>query len=161
MPRIDLERLIAKMRAKGMTPLIIARVLDLDEDEVLAVPFTTEVLSGGPEELGSAMQDLAWRAYYQAVDLLEHGTIPVRMALIRTIYSRTSAYLRQTEPHELESLRAAFQDMIEQATLNDDGSNTNGGGESPSNIIEIPAVEITSLGRTANNPRQIRGTETD
>lgn len=160
---LDLEKVIAGMKAKGMPASLVASVLDIDEELVANVDFKSGVHSRQtPEDLGHAMQDLAWRAYFQAIDLLENGSYPVRIALIRSIYSRTAAYMRDAVPQTHEELRTLLVDILEQSTVEETAEDVNKyiyrATPEQSDESAIQEDELAPLDRAAINSGQKRGT---
>lgn len=112
-PNPDADAFIARMLGKGVPAGQVASLLDIPVDYVRTISFGRELQTNEPVELGEAMLDLGWRAYWEARNILEEGSFPAKLALIRTIYTRTAAYMKGTTPATFDDLRAELRSLIE------------------------------------------------
>lgn len=112
-PKAVLEKLLNA----GYQPTLLARILDVDLDNVRSMtPKTRQQYAPSLEELREAIRVVAWQAIAQMQATFTSGTHEQKMRLAQGLLAPMvrQAIAQADAPKELEELRADFESMMEE-----------------------------------------------
>lgn len=107
---------IAHRLADHGVPLeVISQALDQPMAE-LARSLKRTVLTPEDEQLAGGMRQLAWRVHSEAMWILENGHPDQKMAIIRTVLSKTAGLIGQESTTSFEESRQAVARIFDHMT---------------------------------------------
>lgn len=117
---------ISRLLAKGLSPVDIANLLDLDLADIVAISGTVDrdTPTTDTDQLTTAMSQYAVRAFMEGMRLLDEGTIPVKLRLIQGAMSHTLRFLQTQSPKELDELRVEMSDILHSVSTDDTEPNS-------------------------------------
>ncbi len=136
-----------RLGENGMSPVKIAEVLDLDVEQVLALPIQRNITEMQELDIPTLAGHISWRVYEEVMDILNNGSPPQKLSIIRLILSFMMRGAQLQTPHEMEEVKNRFRSLIEQTALTDDDDD-----ESSHVWQEIEEDEPTSLYGTSDDP---------
>ncbi len=137
-----------RLGENGMSPVKIAEVLDLDVEQVLALPIQRNITEMQELDIPTLAGHISWRVYEEVMDILNNGSPPQKLSIIRLILSFMMRGAQLQTPHEMEEVKNRFRSLIEQTALTDDDDDD----ESSHVWQEIEEDEPTSLYGTSDDP---------
>ena len=100
-----LESACARLLEAGVPPTAIAKAFQIEVAAVKDLQASLHVQQYGTAEISEAMNFLLWRAYQDALTILESAPSATRTRFIITLLSRQSTILGKQSPEELGRMR--------------------------------------------------------
>ena len=107
-----LESIIARLLEVGVPPTAISKAFQVDVLAIKDLQASLNVSKYGTAEIGEAMNYLLWRAYQDALSILESAPSATRTRFITTLLSRQSTILGKQSPEELGRMRDQLSDLF-------------------------------------------------
>ena len=107
-----LEQIVICLLEVGVPPTALSKAFRVDVDAIKEIQATLLVQKYGTAEISEAMNFLMWRAYQDALSILESAPSATRMRFITTLLSRQSVILGKESPQSLERMRSELNNLI-------------------------------------------------
>lgn len=107
-----LETLATRLLEVGVPPTAISKAFAVDIEAVRTLQSTLRITPYGTAEITEAMNFLMWRAYHDALDILDSAPSTSRQRFITTLLSRQSLILGKESPEGLNKMRAELQELV-------------------------------------------------
>jgi DNA-binding IclR family transcriptional regulator len=107
-------KVLTRLVQAGYSPVTMARVLDVPVEELLD-RLPRDVADGviaDDEMLRRGVRAVAWRVVSEMMALMDHGSQPVRMAVIRALGPKLAALLADDDRDHLADLRQDFARLV-------------------------------------------------
>ena len=114
-----LENICTRLLAVGVPPTAIAKAFQVDPQAIKDLQSTINIQKYGTPEISEAMNFLMWRAYQDALIILESGPSATRTRFITTLLSRQSVILGKESPQSLERIRGELESLIRDVNVAD------------------------------------------
>jgi len=107
-----LESICARLLEVGVPPTAIGKAFQIDVEAIKDLQSTLLTQRYGTAEISEAMNFLMWRAYQDALTILESAPSVTRQRFITTLLSRQSVILGKQSPQALERIRNELESLI-------------------------------------------------
>ena len=107
-----LETICTRLLQVGVPPTAIAKAFSVDVTAIKDLQATLHIRQFGTAEISEAMSFLMWRAYQDALNILESAPSATRTRFITTLLSRQSVILGKQSPEELTRMRDQLSDLF-------------------------------------------------
>jgi hypothetical protein len=107
-----LDSIIVSLLEVGVPPTAIGRAFQIDPHVIKERQADIYVQRYGTAEISEAMNYLMWRAYQDALSILESAPSATRTRFITTLLSRQSIILGKESPQSLERMRNELSSLI-------------------------------------------------
>ena len=107
-----LESICTRLLSVGVPPTALAKAFEVDVDAIKELHATILVQQYGTAEITEAMNYLMWRAYEDALSILDSAPVVQRTRFITTLLSRQSVILGKQSPESMQRLRAELEGLI-------------------------------------------------
>ena len=107
-----LDSIVVRLLEVGVPPTAIARAFLIDSYVVKERQANLLVQNYGTAEISEAMNFLMWRAYQDALSILDSAPSATRTRFITTLLSRQSVILGKESPQSLERMRGELENLI-------------------------------------------------
>lgn len=114
-----LEQITTRLLSCGVPPSAIARAFEVDIDAIKSLQATLYVQQYGTAEISEAMNFLMWRAYRDALEILDSAPVVQRTRFITTLLSRQSIILGKQSPEGMQRLRTELESLITSINVED------------------------------------------
>lgn len=141
----DQYAMIRRLLAAGYSPVALSLALRMDLDEVAALSPEKENLATPDSLIEDGLRILAWRTIEEASRILDEGTPPLKMQLIKTFGTQMRDILGTNSSDGLDDLREQMNSILDEIR-----------GEVIGDVQEHGA-----LGEATDDPDQRSGVETD
>jgi hypothetical protein len=138
-----LESIIVCLLEVGVPPTALSRAFRVSVEPIKELQAQLYVQKYGTAEISEGMNFLMWRAYQDALSILDNAPSATRTRFITTLLSRQSVILGKESPQSLERMRNEFNSLI--ASI---------GVEDPTIPSIYATSEFTPLDREANDPEE-------
>lgn len=107
-----LELICTRLLEVGVPPTAIGKAFDVDTDAIKELQATLNIGSYGTAEISEAMNYLMWRAYRDALEILDSAPVTQRTRFITTLLSRQSMILGKQSPEGMNRMRGELEALI-------------------------------------------------
>jgi hypothetical protein len=107
-----LEPISIRLLQVGVPPTAISKAFQVDVDAIKELQATLDVQQYGTAEIAEAMNFLMWRAYRDALEILDSAPVTQRTRFITTLLSRQSMILGKQSPEGMNRMRAELEGLI-------------------------------------------------
>lgn len=154
---IDDPEVIQQLLGKGMPPATVAMALDIPLELVQEYATARTTRTTDAEELTTAMNQFAWRAFDEGMRLLDEGTPAIKVRLISGAMGHTLRLLNAQSPKELEETRAELSSLLHAVSTDDTQDSIYADFPDPDDAIyyDPSAVEIDTFSPEVNDPDEI------
>jgi hypothetical protein len=111
-----LDGIIVSLLEVGVPPTAIARAFRIDQFAIKERQSQLHISQYGTAEISEAMNFLMWRAYQDALSILDSAPSATRTRFITTLLSRQSIILGKESPQSLERMRDELNNLV--STIN-------------------------------------------
>lgn len=132
-----LPEIASRLSAQGVSLEVIASALSLPVTE-LALSLHQTRLIPEDEQLAMGMRELAWKAWAEAMNILESGHPDQKMAIMRITLGRTAGMIGQESSQSHEQIKASLDSLL--AGMRD---------------IPTPATPVIPLDIPSNAPKNV------
>jgi hypothetical protein len=108
----DAIDLVSSLLAHSIPPTAIAKALAIDADFTRSLLSQLRTQRYGTAEISEAMTFLMWKAYDEAIDMLQTSSPAIRLRTINMILSRSVGMASRQDPEEFERLRKHMESLI-------------------------------------------------
>jgi hypothetical protein len=112
-----LETVCTLLLEVGVPPTALSRAFRVDVHAIKELQATLHVERYGTAEISEAMNFLMWRAYQDALSILESAPSATRTRFITTLLSRQSIILGKESPQSLERMRGELESLIAEVNV--------------------------------------------
>jgi hypothetical protein len=112
-----LENICTRLLEVGVPPTAIAKAFQVEVQSIKDLQSTILVSKYGTAEISEAMNFLMWRAYQDALIILESAPSATRTRFITTLLSRQSVILGKQSPQALEQIRGELESLIRDVNI--------------------------------------------
>lgn len=107
-----LEEVCVRLLEVGVPPTSLSKAFNVDVAAIKDLQAQLHTVMYGTAEISEAMNFLMWRAYRDALDILESAPSATRTRFITNLLSRQSVILGKESPQSLERMRGELQSLI-------------------------------------------------
>lgn len=106
---------IERLLAGGIKPTMLASMLDVPLDDVLAlIPEERRKAIKSDAAIEAGLRELAWRTIEEAMMILDEGNLDLKMKLISKFGGDMARVLTNTDKDDMEDMRREFADLAKQ-----------------------------------------------
>jgi hypothetical protein len=107
-----LEPICTRLLEVGVPPTAISKAFQVEVDAIKELQSTLDVQRYGTAEIAEAVNFLVWRAYQDALEILDSAPATQRQRFITTLLSRQSMILGKQSPEGMNRMRAELEGLI-------------------------------------------------
>jgi hypothetical protein len=106
------EEITARLLSVGVPPTAISKAFNVDVEAVKDFQAELLTVAYGTPEIAEAMSYLMWRAYRDAIEILDSAPATQRTRFITTLLSRQSMILGKQSPEGMNRIRGELESLI-------------------------------------------------
>lgn len=106
-----LETIIIALLEVGVPPTAIGKAFRIEPQAIKELQAELHIVQYGTAELSEAINFLMWRAYQDAIDILDSAPSASRQRFITTLLSRQSAIVGKESPQSIALMRGELEKL--------------------------------------------------